>query len=86
MGRVSSIFSTAKIGEPAVTVPIIGKFIISFFGMSLHISSTSINSKALRLFVPFFMYPLSSNVFKWACTEDVELNSTALQISRIDGG
>ena len=66
IGRVSSMFSTAKIGEPAVTVPIMGKFIISFLGMSLHISSTSIISKALLLFVPFFMYPLSSNVFKWA--------------------
>ena len=60
------MFSTANIGEPAVTVPIIGKFIISFFGMSQHISSRSINSKALLLFVPFFMYPFSSSVFKWA--------------------
>src|SRR3712207_149613 len=81
IGNVSSIFSTANIGIPAVTLPTIGILTISL----IIIGSFKI-SIVLGLVESLLISPFFSNFDKWLCTDEVELSPTPLQISLTEGG
>ena len=83
-GKYSSIFSTAVIGTPAVTLPITGTCIVSSTFTSSNCSLTI--SIALGLVGSLLIYPFSSNLDKCPCTVELEAKPTASPISRTLGG
>ena len=98
IGKYPSIFSTARIGSPAATLPISGICATSLWDA---VSSDAIPwiaprrpvwnpssqiSMALGFVSSRLIYPFRSSVSRCACTEDVERRETASQISRTDGG
>ena len=77
------MFSIARIGSPAVTVPTIGTFTSSLL---VRLKLSSIISIALGFDGSRLIYPFFSKVSKWECTEEVDFKWTASQISRPAGG
>ena len=75
------MFSVAKIGNPAVTLPTIG-----IFNISLLVEFNSTISKALGFVGSLLINPFFSNLFKCPWTVDVDFNETASQISLTEGG
>ena len=93
IGKVSVIFSTAKMGAPAVIFPITGTSTNSFplyIGLSSIFccpSSPPFNSfNVLPFCSSFLIYPFVCNPVIYVCTVAVELNPTAFPISLTEGG
>ena len=81
------MFSVAKMGMPAVTVPTIGTSISSREEPSeLPLSLSEKISIALGFAGSLLIYPFLSSLSRWPWTVDVDLRPTASHISLTEGG